>query len=227
MSNETPKLNNPQSGAWYAAGYEASPEKISADISVLLRETEFGRSILEEVRSQIAVIRQVIDYILFVTPEQAKEENDLYPFSIWLADQLNRIRLAGENKKPQKTKEDEDSSALGRAIHDELGDLTALIRTRLAELKDENEAAFVRISEMHEMAIAKLSELRADIKQTKTAEPEGVLPFEDFDLQILELRKLIESKGTRAQVYDNFFYGLVVFMLIVNFAMLAWIKLSS
>lgn len=47
--------------------------------------------------------------------------------------------------------------------------------------------------------------------------------YTDFDIQLAELKGLIERNTRRWRIQENFFYGLVILLLLVNMGMLVWI----
>ncbi len=208
----------------------ASIERISADLEIVLRDQELNRSLLEELRGQLTVIRQVVDYILFVSPENAKDENDLYPFSNWLSGRLEKIMAACERREvPAISEEQLARLSLDRTeIIRELEEFGTTVRRALEHVSQRQQTGLSALIEGQDKLLSRTAELTAEIlKRRVEAEPkERLSPYDDLDLQLEEIRQLLKEIEPPSRVYENFFFGLVIFMLLVIIALLFWVRIS-
>ncbi|MCB0324552.1 MAG: hypothetical protein KDD69_13310 [Bdellovibrionales bacterium] len=239
---------------------------VGGDIAQLAKIQNEGLGQLDTLTKQLAYVREVMDYSLFVTPTQAEKDDDLYPFSIWLREQFSGItrQIAEQarllNERPSK--EPEETQALADAVQMELGRIETVLREGLAaveraatdlphhdviqqtvervlnerlgvvtqQLEDTTGAVTGRLDHAYEALVrierqqgeqAKLLKAQGEI----IAQQRNLTPYDDFDVQVEELRDLIKSQTTRWRLYENIFYGLVVFMLLANTMLLVWLNL--
>ena len=63
-------------------------------------------------------------------------------------------------------------------------------------------------------------------KLSELEENRQLSPYDDFDLQIQDLKKYFKARTSHWRVYENFFYGLVILMLFVNLGVLLWMTMT-
>jgi hypothetical protein len=216
------------------AALKASIERLTADLEILLRDQELNRSLLEEIRGQLTVIRQVVDYILFVSPEGAKDENDLYPVTRWLSSRLDKIVTACEKHgtpASQPAFGEEQIAQLAREHSEfvrELEEFGSTIRRAVEHVGQRQQTGLSAIIDGQDKLLVKTEELTCELLAMRLdIQPKDRLsPYDDLDMQLDEIKRLIKQNELPPRAYENFFFGLVIFMLLVIIALLFWIRIS-
>jgi transcriptional regulator with XRE-family HTH domain len=236
---------------------------VGGDIAQLALNQNEELDQLESLVKQIAYVREVLDYGLFVSPDQVERQEDLYPFSAWLQRKFGEISKAiSEQGKQAKQAQLSEQSGISPSA------LEALFRAEVAKLNDTvNEANEVlhrtvsaliseqpkaeipldgitsQLREQAESADGKLNEIfeylhrlenrhdeqfRAIRAQVDAVKEQNTLsPYDDFDVQVEELRIYLKEETARWRIQENIFFGAVIMMLFINMGMVLWLNMTS
>lgn len=239
---------------------------VGGDIAELARLQGEGQGQVEKLLEQLNYVRQVLDYSLFVTPEQTEMEEDLYPFAVWLRNQfseitasiqtqgravLERMEARAVPEIPERSLE-EDVSRLeatlsegiatinrsleqheaGGQIDPEVLDKLSLDLSRFSRRTDEANGMLQERLEQAFEILTRLEQRQQQqaallLRQEEKLEERSLNPYDDFDVQVEELREFIRKQTSRWGVQQNFFYGLVIFLLFCNSLLLFWLNIRS
>ena len=75
--------------------------------------------------------------------------------------------------------------------------------------------------------IGVLSQQVSLLRESVAAIGNSPSPYDDYDLQLEDLKNFIDERTRRSRMTENCFFGLVILMLLINLAMLCWISLSA
>lgn len=189
---------------------------ISADIAQLLCSQKSKEASLEELSKKLEYVREVLDYSLNVTPEAAKNEEDLYPIVTWMGDRFDSLLID-----VAKLHDLLDNASLQR-----IG-ANAQLSEAEEPLKRDLENISIRLSQIEHQLLDFRAQYSQNSAQTAELAEAGVKartvqPYDDIDIQFEELRKFINEKTSRWRLYENFFYGLVILLLLVNLVAILW-----
>ncbi len=265
--NQNPQMPVPPEGVaaqspQAAAELRYASELIKAvggDIAQLAQNQNEELGQLDSLSKQIAYVREVLDYGLFVTPDQVERKEDLYPFAAWLYAKLEQILLA-LNAQPAASAPqaaaafpmDDMRSALGdevRKLEVSLKETTESLTKLISDSSASSEQSPVDTEFNQQMTGSvdaldeKLSELGSYVqrmesrqddklqsirKQLDSIKEQSTLsPYDDFDVQVEELRLYLKEQTARWRVQENIFFGAVILMLFINMGMLLWLNMTS
>jgi len=97
-------------------------------------------------------------------------------------------------------------------------------------LRGNFEALNIRFSELVQLVAGVEAQQQAEsaggIVATWLPERE-VAPHDDIDIRFDEMRSFIEERTSHWRLYENFFYGLVLLLLLGNMALLCWLNFTG
>ena len=236
---------------------------VGGDIAQLAQIQNDELEQIDRLAKQLNYVREVMDYGLFVTPEQAEREEDLYPFSIWLKNQFNQVvqtivtqtqnipapAAGGLSVDEVETLLAKEISRLEEIMTLATGRLEKSLAASVSELAsaakqntglDElrrqlslsSESADGKLSEVLEH-LSRLEKRQAEQLELLTAqttllnEQKNLSPYDDFDVQVEELRMFVKEQTSRWRLYENVFYGVVILMLFINMFMSVWLAVTG
>jgi DNA repair exonuclease SbcCD ATPase subunit len=198
---------------------------ISADLAELLRSQKSEEASLEELSKKLEYVREVLDYSLNVTPEAAKNEEDLYPIVTWMGDRFDSLLV--DVTKLYDLLADASLQRIGADPLQASSQRDALLSEAEESLKRDLENISIRLSQIEHQLLdfrAQYSQNSAQAAEPTEAGAKGgtMQPYDDIDIQFEELRRFITERTSRWRLYENFFYGLVILLLLVNLVAIFW-----
>lgn len=265
--NQNPPMPVPPQGAAASSPQTAAElryaseliKAVGGDIAQLAQNQNQELGQLDSLAKQIAYVREVLDYGLFVNPEQIERKEDLYPFAAWLHAKLEEITAALQSRSMAEAPVMADAPSIEQ-LRDALGAEVQKLEASLQENKEsltrvieENATqadatpVAAEFAEQMKEAVSgldeNLSELAAYVQRSESRqddtlqsirkqldaikEQSTLSPYDDFDVQVEELRLYLKEQTARWRVQENIFFGAVILMLFINMGMLMWLNMTS
>ncbi len=232
---------------------------VGGDIALLAQNQNEELDQLDSLAKQVAYVREVLDYGLFVTPDQVERKEDLYPFAAWLYNKLEEISTAltmtsqatpvesdtAVSSDEMKTLVAAEVQRIEDSVQSAKESLTSVIEERMSSMQSGGESGELaeqvrasgaqvddKLNELGEyvqrIESRQDDQLRTIRSQLDSIKEQGALsPYDDFDVQVEELRLYLKDQTAKWRIQENIFFGAVIFMLFINMGMLLWLNLTG